>query len=92
MLKNIINLNICNININKYSMELTISSPEELNILTNLIKKYAEKHKNDNSKLKILKKILQEGRQKLLDEMKAEAESREYINELYEKVSKDKSD
>ena len=92
MLKNIINLNICNINIYNINMELTISSSEELNILTNLIKKYAKTHKNDNKKLKILQKILQEGRQKLLDKMKAEAESREYINELYEKVSKDKGD
>ena len=67
-------------------MELTISSPEELNILTNLIKKYAEKHKNDNSKLKILKKILQEGRQKLRDEIKAEVEARDYLDELYLKT------
>ena len=87
MLKNIINLNIYNININKYSMELTISSPEELNILTNLIKKYAEKHKNDNSKLKILRNILQEGRQKLRDEIKAEVEARDYLNELYSQAS-----
>ena len=90
MLKNIINLNIYNININKYSMELTISSSEDLNVLTNLIKKYAEKHKNDNNKLLILQRILQEGRQKLLNEMKAEADAKEYMNELYEKVLKDK--
>ena len=68
-------------------MELiTITSPEELNIFTNLIKKYAEKHKNDNSKLKILKKILQEARQKLQNEIKVEIEARNYLDELYLKI------